>query len=185
MYYDKLLRYNSSDSLVKGTLSAALAAKGLTGEAHYKKLISLCRLMGERAGLNSGQLEDLILLARNHDLGIAIIPRSILLKKQPLTEEEWAVMKQHPEHGFTIASISPDLRNIAELILKHHERWDGSGYPLGLKEEEIPIECRIFAVVNTYCVTTGKRAYCRTLNREEALEQIRWLSGKLLELNFH
>ncbi len=177
MYYDKLLRYNSSDSLVKGTLSAALAAKGLTGEAHYEKLTSLCRLMGERAGLNSGQIEDLILLARNHDLGIAIIPRSILFKKQPLTEEEWAVMKQHPEHGFTIASISPDLRNIAELILKHHERWDGSGYPLGLKEEEIPIECRIFAVVNTYCVTTDKRAYCRTLNREEALEQIRWLSG--------
>ncbi|MDY6827308.1 MAG: folate family ECF transporter S component [Bacillota bacterium] len=177
MYYDKLLRHNSSESAVKGTMSAALADKGLAGEIHREKLTSLCRLMGERAGLNSDQIEALLLLARNHDLGIASIPRSILLKKQPLTDEEWAVMKQHPEHGFTIASISPDLSNIAELILKHHEHWDGSGYPLGLKEEEIPIECRIFAVANTYCVTTGKRAYCRTLSSEEALDQIRWLSG--------
>ncbi|HED24072.1 MAG TPA: folate family ECF transporter S component [Firmicutes bacterium] len=177
MYYDKLLRRNSSGSAVNGTLSAALASKGLSDEHHREKLTSICRLMGERAGLNSGQVKNLILLARNHDLGIAGIPRTILLKKEPLTEEEWAIIKQHPENGFTIASISPDLRNIAELILKHHEYWDGSGYPLSLQGEEIPIECRIFAIADTFCVTMGKRAYCRTLSREEALDQIRWLSG--------
>lgn len=86
-------------------------------------------------------------------------------------------MKQHLEKGFRIASSSPDLSGIADLILKHHERWDGSGYPLGLHGKDIPVECRILAIVDAFDAMTHDRPYSKAKSREEALEEIRSAAG--------
>ena len=88
-------------------------------------------------GLSASQLSDLNLLAQVHDLGKVGIPDYILFKTGPLSEEEWQIMRQHPEKGYRIAQSTTDLAGISELILKHHERWDGKGYPQGQTAEHI------------------------------------------------
>ncbi|WDU82776.1 HD-GYP domain-containing protein [Caloramator sp. Dgby_cultured_2] len=112
-----------------------------------------------------------------HDLGKVAISDDILNKREPLTDEEWEILKSHPEKGYRIAVSSPELAGIADLILKHHERWDGKGYPLGLKGEEIPVECRILAVVDAYDAMTNSRPYNIVKTHEEAIEEIKRCSG--------
>jgi len=95
----------------------------------------------------------------------------------PLNEEEWNVVRLHPEKGSRIASISPNLVDITELIMKHHERWDGKGYPLGLKKEEIPIECRILAVVDSFDAMITERPYRKALSKLEAVKELKRCAG--------
>ncbi|PKM80682.1 MAG: phosphohydrolase [Firmicutes bacterium HGW-Firmicutes-13] len=118
-----------------------------------------------------------MLLAKVHDLGKVGISDKILFKKSKLTDDEWEIMKQHSEKGYRIAQSSPDLALVADLILRHHERWDGSGYPLGLKGEEIPIECRILAVVDAYDAMFNERPYNRVMTHEEAVAELRHCKG--------
>ena len=91
-------------------------------------------------------------------LGKVGIPDSILFKRGTVREER-TIMQQHPEKGYRIASSSPDLAHIARLVLCHHERWDGQGYPLGLKGDNIPLECRILALVDAYDAMISNRPY--------------------------
>jgi HD-GYP domain-containing protein (c-di-GMP phosphodiesterase class II) len=105
------------------------------------------------------------------------IPDSILFKPGPLTADEWRIMKLHPEKGYRIAISSPDLSSVADLILKHHERWDGRGYPLGISGEDIPIECRILSIVDAFDAMTNDRPYSRAISKEEAVEEIVNCSG--------
>jgi diguanylate cyclase (GGDEF)-like protein/PAS domain S-box-containing protein len=177
MYRDKLYRSSSSRGKIVQSLLAALAERDYITEGHARRLEDLCRAIGEKIDLSSHQLTDLALLAQVHDLGKVGIPDQILYKPGPLNEEEWEVMRGHPEKGYRIASASPDLAGVADLILKHHERWDGSGYPLGLKGKEIPIECRIMAIIDAFDAMTNKRPYNRVKKREEALAEIKRGSG--------
>ncbi len=107
-----------------------------------------------------------------HDAGKTIIPTSILSKPGPLTPEEWQLLKQHPEAGYTILknSPSPRLRDVAEVALYHHERWDGSGYPFGLAGEDIPLAARIVTICDIYEALTGKRAYRNSSTHEQAMQ---------------
>jgi len=105
------------------------------------------------------------------------ISRSILSKPGPLDEKEWEEVKRHPEIGYRIAQASPELLPVAEGILAHHERFDGSGYPQGLKGEEIPLLARIIAIVDAFDAMTSFRPYRKTLTREEALEEIKRNAG--------
>jgi len=177
MYRDKLYSSSSSRSRIVQSLLAALAERDYITEGHARRLEELCRAIGEKLNLSSNQLADLALLAQVHDLGKVGIPDHILFKPGPLSEEEWEVMRGHPEKGFRIASSSPDLVGISELILKHHERWDGSGYPLGLKEKGIPIECRILAIVDAFDAMTNKRPYNVTKSIQEAIKEIQDNAG--------
>lgn len=177
MYRDKLYRSRSVHNKVVESLMAALAERDYITEGHAQRLETLCCAMGDIMQLSSSQLADLALLTKVHDLGKVGIPDRILNKPGALDSEEWAVMKQHPEKGFRIARASPDLSGVAELILKHHERWDGRGYPLGLRGEEIPAECRILAVVDAYDAMTNDRPYAKARSREEALEEITASAG--------
>jgi len=177
MYHDKLLNSSSIRSQTLNVLLSALAEKDYITEGHAKRVKDLCVKIGERLGLSVKELSDLALLAEIHDLGKVAIPDSILNKNGPLNEEEWKIMKQHCEKGYRIALSSPDLASIADLILKHHERWDGKGYPLGLKGEEIPILCRILSVVDAYDAITSERTYSRAKSKEEALEEIKRCAG--------
>ncbi|MDW7740445.1 MAG: PAS domain S-box protein [Bacillota bacterium] len=177
MYRDKLYSSTSSRSKIVQSLLAALAERDYIAEGHARRLEELCRAVGEKLNLSSHQLADLALLAQVHDLGKVGIPDTILFKPGPLNEEEWEVMRGHPEKGFRIASSSPDLASVAELILKHHERWDGQGYPLGLKGEEIPVECRILSIVDAYDAMTNKRPYNEEKTKAEAVEEVKRNSG--------
>ncbi len=177
MYRDKLYRSNRVRNKTVEALLAALAERDYITQGHADRLEKICRQIGEKINLSSHQLSDLALLSQVHDLGKVGIPDHILFKKGPLTDQEWETMRLHPEKGYRIAITSPDLSVIADLILKHHEKWDGSGYPLGLIGEEIPIECRILSIVDAYDAMTNDRPYQKARNTREALAEIRHCAG--------
>lgn len=172
MYREKLYHNISNRNQIINTLLAALAERDYFAEGHAQRLSRLCLAMGGKLGLTPQQLNNLALLAQVHDLGKVGIPDRVLYKKGPLTEDEWEIMRLHPEKGYRIALSSPDLPDVAELILKHHERWDGKGYPLGLRENEIPIECRVLAIVDAFDAMTNERPYSEAISRPEAIKRI-------------
>lgn len=177
MYRDKLASSSSSRSKIVQSLLAALAERDYVTEGHVRRLEELCLAVGEKIELSSHEMSDLSLLAQVHDLGKVGIPDHILFKQGPLTNEEWEIMRGHPEKGFRIAASSPDLTGVSELILKHHERWDGKGYPLGLKGSEIPIECRILSIVDAFDAMTNQRSYNRLKTSKEAIKEIQANAG--------
>ncbi len=174
---NKLHRNGSARNNVVRSLVAAMGERDNYTGGHSKRLEKMCLLVGEKMGLPSQQLADLALLAQVHDLGKVATPDAILFKPGPLNEEEWQVMKQHSEKGYRIASSSDDLAPVANLILRHHEHWDGNGYPLGLKGEEIPIECRILAVVDAFDTMTNERPYKKAVSTSAAVQEIKACSG--------
>jgi len=177
MYQEKLYLGASARSKIVNALLTALSERDYITEGHARRMQKLCQELGEKVGLSAQQLANLSLLAQVHDLGKVGIPDRILFKRGPLTKREREVMRQHSEKGYRIALSSPDLAGIADLILKHHEKWDGTGYPLGLKGEEIPIECRILSIVDAFDAMTAGRPYRRAKAVKEALEEIRRCSG--------
>ena len=94
-----------------------------------------------------------------------------------MTQEEWNIMRQHPEKGYRIASSSINLSRVADLILKHHEHWDGRGYPLGIKENEIPLECRILAIVDAFDAMTNDRPYKKAMSISQAIAELKRCAG--------
>jgi HD-GYP domain-containing protein (c-di-GMP phosphodiesterase class II) len=112
-----------------------------------------------------------------HDIGKIAIPDSILLKPGPLNEREWSVMRQHPQYAYNMLSPITYLAPAIHIPWCHHEKWDGSGYPRGLKGEEIPAVARIFAIVDVYDALTSNRPYRSAWTREKAMEYIREQSG--------
>ena len=112
-----------------------------------------------------------------HDIGKMGIPESILTKPGPLTEEEWAVMRKHPQYAYDLLSPVVYLHDALDIPLYHHEKWDGSGYPHGLKGEEIPLSARIFAIVDVYDALTSNRPYRSAWAKDKALAYIESLAG--------
>ena len=135
MYREKLLQKQSAKNAIVQTLERALEARDYLTEGHGKRLHDLMEQFIGFLGLPASQLADLRLLAHFHDIGKVGIPDHILFKAGPLTEEEWIIMKQHTEIGYRMAKSIPDFEPIAEWIISHHERWDGQGYPQGLKSQ--------------------------------------------------
>ncbi len=174
---NKLHRHGSASNNVVSSLVTAMGERDNYSGGHAKRLEKMCLYIGEKMGLSSQQLGDLALLAQVHDLGKVAIPDAILFKPGPLTEEEWQGMKRHSEKGYRISSSSTELAAVANLILRHHEHWDGSGYPLGLRGNDIPIECRILAIADAFDVMTNERPYREPVSVKEALEEIRACSG--------
>jgi HD-GYP domain-containing protein (c-di-GMP phosphodiesterase class II) len=113
-----------------------------------------------------------------HDIGKIGIEDSILNKIDKLTEGEWKTIKKHPEIGYRIAKAIPEMANVAEYILTHHERWDGQGYPDGKSGIEIPLASRIVAVADSYDAMTEDRIYRKSLTEEVALDEIQKNAGK-------
>ncbi|MCL6559434.1 MAG: diguanylate cyclase, partial [Firmicutes bacterium] len=177
MYREKLHRSQSARSVVVQTLMHMLEERDFVTEGHVDRLQNLVVRLAGAVGLPEYKINDLRLLALFHDIGKVGVSDRILLKPGPLTPEERAEMQRHCEVGHRIAQSIPDLPPIANWILKHHEWWNGKGYPLGLKGEEIPLECRILAIADAYDAMTHDRPYRKAVTREEALAELKRCAG--------
>ncbi|MBO5209040.1 MAG: HD domain-containing protein [Lachnospiraceae bacterium] len=173
----KLMNGSSKKSSLMDSLTQTLTESDYETEEHVERTKEMAIKLGRALNLTDADLGKLALLAVLHDIGKIAIPHSILLKPGKLTPEEWEVMKSHTEKGYRIASASPELESIAEHILHHHERWDGNGYPSGLKGEDIPLLSRIITVVDSHDVMVHDRPYHKAMSEEAAQEELLRCSG--------
>jgi diguanylate cyclase (GGDEF)-like protein len=141
------------------TLISVINAKDRYTYAHVERVVIYCRLLADKLELSSEDKKNLIYGAYMHDIGKINISKEILIKKMPLIGEEWEILKQHPIIGTEIIKQVESLRDILPLILHHHERFDGKGYPEGLAGEEIPYLSRVLTVVDSFDAMTSKRSY--------------------------
>ena len=177
MYREKLHHSQSARSAIVQTLKKALEARDFMTSGHVNRLQLWIGTFAQTIGIPEQCVNDLLLLAQFHDIGKVGIPDSILFKSNYLTPGEYAEIQRHCEIGYRIAQSSPDLVPIADLILKHHEWWNGKGYPLGIKGEEIPLECRILAITDAYESMTGERPYRKPMSCEEAIAELKNCAG--------
>jgi diguanylate cyclase (GGDEF)-like protein/PAS domain S-box-containing protein len=177
MYREKLHRSKSTRSALVQALMKALEVRDFITEGHADRLQSIVAALGKALNLPERNLADLRLLAQFHDIGKVGIPDRILFKPGHLTSDEFKEMQRHSEIGHRIAQSAPDLSPIAEHILKHHEWWNGKGYPLGLKGEEIPLECRILSIADAYDAMTSNRPYRKALSQDKAFAELTANSG--------
>lgn len=178
MYREKLqCRQSVRSALVKG-LQKTLEVRDFVTDGHAHRLEVLVERLAHSMGLPQRQINDLRFLAQFHDIGKVGIPDQILFKPGPLNEEEFAVMQRHCEIGYRIAQSTNEMRPFADWILKHHEWWNGEGYPLKLKGEEIPLECRILAIADAYDAMTSDRPYRKAMSQEQALGELERCTGK-------
>ena len=173
----KMLNHNSSYSAIVSSIMATLYAKSQETEEHGQRLGDLCLMIGKELNLSQAELDDLQLVSKLHDIGKIGIDDYILNKPGKLNDEEWEIMKNHPEIGYGIAMTTPQLNHIAEYILYHHERWDGTGYPKRLKGEDIPIVSRILSIADAFDAMTEDRVYRKALSKEEAIKEIEQNAG--------
>lgn len=177
MYREKLQHSLIARSTIVQTLMKALETRDFITKGHVDRLRKLVIALALAIGLPDHRVIDLRLLAEFHDIGKVGIPEHILFKPSPLTPEEIIEMQKHCEIGHRIAMHTPDLVPIADLILKHHEWWNGEGYPLGIKGEGIPPECRILSICETYEIITSDRPYHKAMSHEEAVAELTRRSG--------
>jgi len=153
-------------------LVAALDAREHEMQAHSRRVADYTVYLAQHMGVLENELETIRQGAMLHDIGKIGVPDSILLKSGPLTAEEWMQMRRHPQIGFWILNGIDQLRPAAEIVLSHHERYDGTGYPSRLSGAEIPLGARIFAVTDTLDAITSLRPYHRGQSFEAAREEI-------------
>lgn len=159
-------------------LANAIEARDQYTRSHVELVNAYAQAMAMELGWNEKKKEDLEFGAILHDIGKIAVKESILSKTGPLNRDEWAEMRQHPVVGARMIQDIPFLAPAIPVVLYHHERWDGAGYPDGLSEEDIPAEARLLAVVDTFHAMTSDRPYHVAINPVEAYREIVALSGK-------
>jgi len=145
---------------------------------HSKRVAAYSRLFGERCAIADAELDRLELGALLHDIGKIGIPRNVLLKPGPLTDDEWRVMRSHPAIGRRLMEPFDQLKAEAKVVYGHHERWDGLGYPQGLIAEEIPLSARLFSIVDAFDAITSDRPYRPAQSADVAKRLIAKESGR-------
>ncbi len=151
-------------------LARSIEGKDPYTKGHCERLAENCARLGERIGLSTEEITTLRRAGVVHDIGKVAVPDAILLKPGPLTPEERAIMQQHPVVGESICAPLKSFRSVLPIIRHHHEKFDGSGYPDGLKGEQIPLTARILSVVDVYDALTTERPYKPAHPPEEALK---------------
>lgn len=154
-------------------LALAAERRDTTAAGHGHRLASLSVRLGEKLGVSDTELKILRCAGYLHDVGKVAIPDAILLKSGPLTEDEWVVMYTHTIHGEEICRPLGELEPVLPVIRHHHEKWDGSGYPDGLRGEEIPLLARILQVADIYDALTTPRSYKVGMSSAEAIAVLR------------
>jgi HD-GYP domain-containing protein (c-di-GMP phosphodiesterase class II) len=154
-----------------------LDLKDLNTGVHSTRLAEWAMRVGQELGLEEVELQNLEVAALLHDIGKVGIPDSILRKPGRLDLEEYALMKKHPEYGWAVLRMLPGFERAALEILHHHESFDGSGYPAGLKDTEIPVVSRIVSVIDAFDAMVSSRPYRKGLPYEEAVRRLNAASG--------
>jgi diguanylate cyclase (GGDEF)-like protein len=178
MYFNKLRESKEAKLAMIDFLKKRLEKITYETKAHYDRLKRLTMMMAEAMNLSEIEKEELMLLCEFHDIGKIAVPRDILQKQGRLSREEWEDVKRHSEIGYYIARGIKDASVIDELILTHHERWDGKGYPGLLKNDEIPLAARIFAIADAYDMMVNDRPFQTRMTKNAALSEIQAQSGK-------
>jgi diguanylate cyclase (GGDEF)-like protein/PAS domain S-box-containing protein len=173
----KLLNQKSSHNATLSSIMATLYAKSQETEEHGHRLTQLTDMIGKALGSSQKMLDDLELLSMLHDIGKIGVDDRVLNKPGRLSQDEWVQMKKHSEIGHRIAMSTPELAHIADFILHHHENWDGTGYPAGLKGADIPLPSRILAVADAFDAMTENRVYRHAMPWEFAVDEIQRCSG--------
>lgn len=178
MYRRKLGNRTSRKSKVLESILETLVAKTEETKEHSDRIADLCVKTLKGLGKTRGSdIEDILLLARVHDIGKITIPDYILNKPGKLTDEEYEIIKKHSEAGYKIINNITDSDFVSEAVLSHHERFDGNGYPQGLKGEEIPLFARIICVADSFDAMTSDRIYQKSKTNQEAIDEIKRCSG--------
>ena len=158
-------------------IAAALDAKDPYTHGHSMRVTMYSMILAKKLNLDDTMLEEIETAGLLHDIGKIGIPQSILCKPGKLTNEEFEVMKSHPEQGEKMLKDIKKLTLISNWLRTHHEKWDGTGYPNGLKGEEIPLSGRIIALADTYDAMTSDRPYRKALSHETAIDEIKRCAG--------
>ncbi len=176
----RLTRIYSKSRITKNSIDVLLATlfeKSSRERSHSERVATLSTILGERLHLGTERLMKLKSAAILHDIGKINIDLSILDKPGPLTKKEYKLVQNHVEIGSRILASVPEYEELSEIVISHHERYDGTGYPFQLKENEIPLESRIISIVDSYDAMTNDRPYRKALSKEEAIEEIIINSG--------
>jgi len=158
-------------------LGSALDTRDVGTESHSRRVHGYAIATAREHGVPEDELRDLGHGVLLHDIGKIGIPDAILLKPGPLTPEEWTIMRRHPEIGKRVIENISFLRGAVPIVYAHHEKWDGSGYPRGLKGDEIPLGARIFAVVDAFDAMTFDRPYSKAISFDAARAEIKRCAG--------
>lgn len=177
MYRHKLLEHKSLHSAIISSIKTTMYEKSNETEEHAERMTELARKFGIALGFTDDELVSLELVTALHDIGKISIDQRILDKPGKLNEKEWAEIKKHPDVGYRIALTVPELSHIAEYILCHHEKWNGSGYPQGLSAEEIPLIARVLTIVDAYDAMTQNRSYRKAMPKEDAIAELQNNAG--------
>lgn len=153
-------------------LAAALEAKDLYTSGHSSRVGDMSYDLGRAMGLKGSQLETIHIAGHLHDIGKMGISENILNKREKLLPQEWAQIQAHPEIGYKILAKSKGLLKIAQIVLNHHERWNGRGYPHGLKQELIPLGSRIIGLADAVDAITSIRPYRKAMSWEECWDEV-------------
>ena len=161
--------------------SRAMDLRDQDSQGHAQRVTDLTVKLARAMSVSDAELVHIRRGALLHDIGKIAVPDTILLKTEPLTHEEWQKMSQHPQFAYELLSSIGYLQPALDIPYCHHEHWDGTGYPRGLKGEEIPLSARIFAVADVWDMITSDQPDRRGMPKEEALEYIKEQSGKVLD----
>jgi PAS domain S-box/diguanylate cyclase (GGDEF) domain/uncharacterized domain HDIG len=172
MYKKKIFESPSMRGKTIQTIISTLHEKNKREEQHSKRVSELCKSMAEALGLHEVEIEELKTAGLLHDIGKIAIDENILNKPGKLTNDEWEEIMRHPEIGYRILNTVQHMSEIANYVLAHHERWDGTGYPKSLKGEEIPLQSRIIAVADAFDAMTSERSYRNALSEENAILEL-------------
>lgn len=167
----KTIRYVDFHDVIE-CLIATVESKDKYTSGHSSCVADMTLKLAQVLGITGIQLEIVHMAAHLHDIGKIGVPNEVLLKPGSLSEEEWLLIKQHPRIGYDILSHSAALQDIADIVLHHHERWDGKGYPDGLKGHEIPAGARIIALADSIDAMMSERPYRRPMTQQRCMEQI-------------
>lgn len=180
-YLDALASKHTRDLATIEALAAAVEAKDVATGRHVRRVKELATRCMNEVDADLAKNEEISYGFVLHDVGKIGVPDSILGKEGPLTSAEWAVMQRHPEMGLKIVEPLGFSGFATDIILDHHERWDGSGYPAGLRKDEIPLAARVFAVADSFDAMTSDRPYRGAMDRGGALERIEAGAGQLYD----
>lgn len=177
MYQQKFAQGRSDRGNVLSALLKTLGEKSFETGEHTRNMQNVALKIARNVGLSDSDLSRLHLLITLHDIGKINLPGEILTKKEPLADDEWEIIKKHPEMGYRTVRATVEFAHLAEDILAHHERWDGQGYPRGLKGNEISLLARITSVADAYEVMANGRPYKKAMPKEKIIAELKRCAG--------